>query len=246
MVAIPVAVGLLGPTLGQKVEAAGPAGKAHKVEPLPGSKLKRVILTPKAQERLGIETATVQEQPIARVRTFLGQIVPARPEFTLAGTSGGAAAPGDVTVRVPIVGDVTEVARDRPARVLPLHVKAALTAKPIEVRADAQPDASKALYYAVEGANPGLLPGQPVTVELPLNGNGTTKPVVPYAAVLYDEHGKAWVFTNPAPLTFVREPIIVDYFDGDVAVLAKAPPRGTKIVTVGASELFGAETGVGH
>jgi hypothetical protein len=141
---------------------------------------------------------------------------------------------------------VSQVARDRPALVLPLHAKAALAAMPIEVKADTDQDAAKALYYAVEGANLGLSPGQPVTVELPLNGSGTKQPVVPYSAVVYDEQGKAWVFTNPAPLVFVREPIIVDYFDGDTAVLSKGPPTGTKIVTVGASQLFGAETGVGH
>jgi hypothetical protein len=247
MVAVPVVVGLLAPTIGQKADAAGPAGKAHKVEPIPGSTLKRVILTPKAAERLGIETGAVSEQAVVRNRTFLGQIVPGRSDVTLAAaTAGGAAATGEVTVRVPVIGDVTQVARDRPGRVLPLHAKAALPAKPIEVKADADPDAGKALYYAVEGAPPGLSPGQPVTVELPLNGSGTKQPVVPYSAVVYDEQGRAWIFTNPAPLIFVREPVIVDYFDGDTAVLSKGPAAGTKIVTVGVSQLFGAETGVGH
>src|SRR5688572_2549267 len=30
---------------------------------------------------------------------------------------------------------------------------------------------------------------------------------VPYAAVIYDIEGNTWVYTNPAPLTFVRAPI---------------------------------------
>src|SRR5919109_557507 len=117
IVAVPVVVGLLAPTIAQKADAAGPAGKAHKVEPVPGSTLKRVILTPKAAERLGIETAAVGEQAVARKRTFLGQIVPFRPDVTFAATGGGAANPSEVAVRVPVIGDVSQVARDRPALV---------------------------------------------------------------------------------------------------------------------------------
>jgi hypothetical protein len=250
MIVAPVAVGLLGPTLAQPAQAADPGGhapgvskKAHKLEPIPGSKLKRVILTPKAAERLGIAAGAVREQEVVRKRTFPGQIVAARPEVT---PTAGGAAPNGVAVRVPVTGDVSAVARDQPARVLPLAAKghaAALTAKPVEVSAVS--DAGKAFYYVVEGAN-GLSPGQPVTVELPVNGNGTKRTVVPYSATFYDEHGQAWVYTNPAPLTYVREPIVVDFYQGDLAVLSKGPAAGTTIVTVGASELFGAETGVGH
>jgi hypothetical protein len=69
--------------------------------------------------------------------------------------------------------------------------------------------------------------------------------VVPYSAVLYDEHGGTWVYTNPNGLTFVRASITVDNIDGDVARLSDGPPTGTVIATVGISELFGAEMGVG-
>ncbi len=65
--------------------------------------------------------------------------------------------------------------------------------------------------------------------------------VVPYSAILYDEHGKTWVYTSPARLTFVRAPIAIDSIRGEVAVLSKGPRLGTLIVTVGAAELFGAE-----
>lgn len=68
--------------------------------------------------------------------------------------------------------------------------------------------------------------------------------IVPYAAVLYDVHGDTWVYTNPEPLTFVRHRIGVDYIDGDLAVLSEGPPSGTKVVTVGAAELFGTEFGM--
>jgi hypothetical protein len=70
--------------------------------------------------------------------------------------------------------------------------------------------------------------------------------VVPYSAVIYDLHGETWVFTNPEPLTYVRDAINVDFIDGDLAVLSKGPPSGTAVVTVGAPELYGTEVGVGE
>jgi len=69
--------------------------------------------------------------------------------------------------------------------------------------------------------------------------------VVPYAAVLYDQHGLTWVYTNPEPLVFLRAQITVDDIDGDMALLSAGPVSGTLVVTVGASELFGVESGVG-
>lgn len=70
---------------------------------------------------------------------------------------------------------------------------------------------------------------------------GTT---IPYAAVIYDTEGNTWVYTNPAPLTFVRAPIVIDRIDGDQAILTQGLDSGTTVVTLGVSELYGAETGV--
>jgi hypothetical protein len=70
--------------------------------------------------------------------------------------------------------------------------------------------------------------------------------VVPYAAVFYDPSGKTWVYTNPDPLTFVRASISVDSIDSDLAVLSAGPPSGTRVVIVGAPELYGTEFGVGQ
>jgi hypothetical protein len=69
--------------------------------------------------------------------------------------------------------------------------------------------------------------------------------VVPYPAVLYDETGKTWVFTNPDGLAYVRAEIVVKYIEGDLAHLTSGPPPGTAVVTVGVAELLGAENGVG-
>lgn len=76
--------------------------------------------------------------------------------------------------------------------------------------------------------------------------NGKPRKVIPYAAVLYDPEGTTWAFTNPEPLVYVRQPIKIDYIEGDRAVLSDGPPSGTAVVTVGAEELFGAEIGVGE
>ena len=70
--------------------------------------------------------------------------------------------------------------------------------------------------------------------------------VVPYAAVLYDPAGDAWSYTSPEPLVFVRQPIQVTDIRGGEAYLSSGPPAGTRVVTVGASELLGIEYEVGE
>ncbi len=68
----------------------------------------------------------------------------------------------------------------------------------------------------------------------------------PYASILYDIGGGTWVYTMPQPLTFVRHSVVVQAIKGEKAWLKEGPPPGTKIVTVGVAELYGAEKGVGH
>ena len=69
---------------------------------------------------------------------------------------------------------------------------------------------------------------------------------VPSAAVIVDAEGGMWVYTAPEPRVFVRMPIDIRHEDGAVAYVADGPPAGTEVVTVGAPELFGAETEIGH
>jgi hypothetical protein len=68
--------------------------------------------------------------------------------------------------------------------------------------------------------------------------------IIPYSAVIYDTQGNAWVYTNPEPLTFVREQIVIDRIEGDQAFLAEALLTDAPIVTVGVAEIYGAEIGV--
>jgi hypothetical protein len=66
------------------------------------------------------------------------------------------------------------------------------------------------------------------------------------AAVIVDPDGDFWVYTNPEPLVFVRHAIRIDYEEGGQAYVSAGPRPGTKVVTVGVAELYGAEFGIGH
>ena len=74
-----------------------------------------------------------------------------------------------------------------------------------------------------------------------VSASGTS---VPYAAVIYDIEGNTWIYTNPEPLTFVREPVVIDHIEGDTAFLAETLPGELNVVTVGVAEIYGTETGV--
>jgi ABC-type oligopeptide transport system substrate-binding subunit len=65
--------------------------------------------------------------------------------------------------------------------------------------------------------------------------------VVPYAALIYDSEGKTYVYTSRKRLSFVRAEVQVDRIDGDRVLLSDGPPARTKVVTVGADEVYGAE-----
>ena len=65
--------------------------------------------------------------------------------------------------------------------------------------------------------------------------------VAPYAALLYDPEGKTYVYTNPKPLEYLRALVEVDRIEGDRVLLTDGPPAGTKVVTVGVTEVYGTE-----
>lgn len=67
---------------------------------------------------------------------------------------------------------------------------------------------------------------------------------VPVAAVIYDKDGNTWVYMVTQSLTYERQAVSIARVDGDTAVLRSGPKPGTKVVTVGAQELLGAELGV--
>jgi hypothetical protein len=64
---------------------------------------------------------------------------------------------------------------------------------------------------------------------------------VPYAALLYDPHGKTYVYTSPRSLEYVRAEVRIRGIEGNRVVLFDGPAVGTEIVTVGATEVYGTE-----
>jgi hypothetical protein len=68
--------------------------------------------------------------------------------------------------------------------------------------------------------------------------------IVPVAAVVYDSSGKTYVFTSSRSRQYTEVPITVDHITGGSAYLRAGPRPGTAVVTVGAEELFGVQTGV--
>lgn len=81
------------------------------------------------------------------------------------------------------------------------------------------------------------------TTAVRTSGEGTA---VPYAALIYDPHGEAWVYTSPERLVFVRAPVDVERIEGTRAYLSSGPTAGTAVVNVGGAELYGAEFELGH
>ena len=73
-----------------------------------------------------------------------------------------------------------------------------------------------------------------------------SRTIVPYSSLIYLADGAAFVYTSPEPRVFVRQPVEVDYIEGDMVVLKSGPTPGTQVASVGATELFGTEFGVGH
>ena len=246
---------------------SGPTGPstAVKFESIPGTDLKRVILTAKAAERLGIVTAKISEQRIVLKQMVGGQVIhPLRVQQERQLTGGFGAfmkpavvkseapppvepKPGETWVKMMLSEEEWErVAQDQPVRLLPLAtrpgLKSEVTAALSQRKPEADPKRSMLdVYYVVQGTDHGLKVNDRMRIELQLKGDNEKKKVVPYSAVYYDGKGKPWVYVVTKPLVYERKPLKVERVVGDVAVLSDGPALGTEIVTVGSSLLFGAE-----
>jgi len=99
-------------------------------------------------------------------------------------------------------------------------------------------------YYELDNTDGRFVPGQRLAAWLPLRETAARR-VVPWSAVLHDIHGGAWVYEQLAPGKYRRRRVAVAFVQGGQAALARGPAAGTRIVSVGAMELFGTEFGVG-
>lgn len=237
---VPVVIGLQLAACSEEEQAAIEE-PAH-VEHLGGSELSVLTLTARAVERLGIETVAVKDMTVARTRKVGGEVI-ALKEVERVGTGSDV---GLLWVRVPaVISDLQIVDQDKPAHL----VSVAVGGEQLDVMAEAvdhPTGEAGSLYYAVDAGKEGLSPGQAVRVELAVSGDGEVRKVVPYSSLLYDGHGQTWVYTSPEALTYVREAVEIENIEGDQAFLLQGPEAGTKVVSVGAAELFGTEFEVGH
>jgi RND family efflux transporter MFP subunit len=152
-----------------------------------------------------------------------------------------------VWVRVPVyVGDLADIDPSAPAAVGPLTARPGdptRPATPVAAPPAANPVAGTAdLFYALDNREARYGPGQRVGATLSLQGPADGL-VVPWAAVVFDIHGGGWVYERTGDRAYARRRVVIRYVVGDTAVLASGPPPGTPVVTAGAAELFGTETG---
>lgn len=111
------------------------------------------------------------------------------------------------------------------------------TNEPVTVENIAGSDLHR-LILTAEGAKRIDIQMLPVR-ELPVNG--ILKKVVPYSSIIYDPNGEAYVYINTGPLAFIRAHIVIEAINNGDVILSDGPPADTQIVTVGPSELYGAE-----
>jgi hypothetical protein len=239
---------------------------AVKLEPLfADGGVKRVTLTAKAAERLGIEIAPVAEQAIARKQVVAGLVTPRQEresaplaagsfggfaptaQATGSAAAGATAPPPGAEAWVQVVLSEAEwarVAKDQPARVLPLATRPGgeVLAQPsgMAPREDAKRSMLR-LYYIAQGKDHGLAVNKRMRVELPLAGDDGKRKVVPYGAVYYDATGQPWLYVAQQPLVFERQRIAIERIAGNLAALSEGPPVGALVVIVGAPLLYGAE-----
>lgn len=150
-------------------------------------------------------------------------------------------------VRVPLpVGDLDGIDRAEPAQVGKLSAPPGTrlpSARPVAAPPSANPLAATVdAFYELPNADGKLTPGQRLGVTIPL-ADAKESLTVPWSAVLFDVHGGTWVYAQTATRTYARKRVTVQYTAGADAVLAAGPAVGTRVVSQGGQELFGAETG---
>lgn len=154
-----------------------------------------------------------------------------------------------VWIRVPVyVGDLRLIDRRQTARVHALNDGPGAPSRPAR-SVNAPPTANPAndtadLYFELANGDGSLRPGQKMGVTLSERASEESL-VVPWSAVVYDISGGAWVYENIAPQQYARRRVEVRRVVNSLAVLARGPAVGAKVVTAGAAELFGTEFGTG-
>lgn len=153
-------------------------------------------------------------------------------------------------VRVPVyAGDFASVDARAAVQVCALSAPASepcVRAEPVVAPPTADVATStRDLYYALPNANGQWAPGVRARVQLSLRSRGGAL-TLPASAVVWDNHGGAWVYATTGAYTYTRRRVEVDRIEGATAVLLRGVAAGDRVVTAGAAELFGVEFGAGH
>lgn len=154
-----------------------------------------------------------------------------------------------VWIKVPVyVGDLVSIDPNQSVQIHSLGEVAgveARSARPVVTSVGADPEsATAALFYELPNKDMAYRPGQRVSATLTMKTRAENL-VIPYSAIVYDMYGGAWVYVNAESHIYVRQRVELLHVLGDLAVLARGPALGAKVVSAGAAELFGTEFGVG-
>jgi RND family efflux transporter MFP subunit len=202
-----------------------------------------------------IETAPVESDVQARVTApetgILRQLSAGSGQMV----SGGAplfeiARLDPIWVRAPVYsGDLALLDRSAAATVKSVNAPPAergTASRPVSAPPSADPLAStNDLFYVLPNSDHRLSPGERVSVSIPRKTSQECLQA-PWAAILYDVNGGAWVYEQMEPLVFARRRVSVERVIDDVVCLGDGPAVGTTVVTDGAAELFGVEFGGAH
>ena len=157
--------------------------------------------------------------------------------------------PDMLWVKVPVyVGELNQLALDEEAALTGLDGRVS-EASPMVQPVKAPPSAAAAtstvdLFYALKNPEGERVPGQRVAILIPLKTE-TESLIIPWAAVLYDINGGAWVYEQLGNQRYTRRRVEVHHVAGNEAILSRGPEPGTKVVTDGVAEIFGTEFGTG-
>lgn len=150
-------------------------------------------------------------------------------------------------VRVPVfAGELDAIDTAKPAAISSLGRE--LTGPWTEARRVTGPPAANAMAASVDlffelprGAGT-FRPGERLAVRLSQKSATTgTAIVIPPSAVVYDLTGGTWVYEAKAPHVFARKRVELAGPSGAFVVVRRGLTEGTRIVTVGAAELYGTE-----
>lgn len=153
----------------------------------------------------------------------------------------------EVWVRVPVyAGDLRDIATDAAGQTGALNMKPSdprFACEPVAAPPSANPLAATVdLYYALKNDQANFTPGQRVAMDLTLRASGEAL-TAPWSAIVHDWQGGAWLYESLGERRYRRHRVQVRHVIDGTAVLEAGPPPGTTVVSQGAIELFGAETG---